>query len=104
MSAGTVTLSSSSSLYDFTVGSGQYYGGADAAMEVGSGVWGMVGGNASNSDQDCAPSDLAVIKTGFLAGAFGYELGDVNMDGDVAPSDYALGKLNFLAGRSSQVP
>jgi len=104
MSAGTVALGSSSSLYDFTTGSGQYYGGTDAAKDLGSGVWGMVGGNAENSDQDCSPSDLAVIKVGFLAGLSGYENGDANMDGDVAPSDYALSKLNFLAGRSSQVP
>jgi hypothetical protein len=104
MSASAVALSASSGLYDFTVGSGQYYGGADAAVDLGSGVWGMVGGNADNSDQDIFPSDAALIRSGLLAGDSGYLTADADMDGDVFPSDYALCRLNFLAGRSSQVP
>jgi hypothetical protein len=104
MSATAVALSSSSSLYDFTTGSGQYYGGQDAAVNLGSGVWGLVGGNADNSDQSVFPSDAAAIRTDFLAGAYGYLNTDVDMDGAVLPSDYALCRINFLAGRSSQVP
>jgi lysophospholipase L1-like esterase len=104
MSAGTVALSASGSLYDFTTGSGQYFGGQDAAVDLGSGVWGMVGGNADNSDQVIFPSDAAAIRTDFLGGAYGYLNTDVDMDGAVLPSDYALCRINFLAGRSSQVP
>jgi hypothetical protein len=101
MSAMPVPLPGS---YDFTTGTDKYYGGTDAAKDLGSGVWGMIGGNADNSDQDCFPSDLALIKTGILSGLSGYLNADVDMDGDVFPSDYALSKLNVLAGRSSQVP
>jgi hypothetical protein len=104
MSESAVPLSSASDLYDFTTGSGQYYGAADAAMDLGSGVWGMVGGNADNSDQDIFPSDAAGIRADLLAGGYGYLNTDVDMDGDVFPSDYALCRLNFLAGRFSMVP
>ncbi|GAB4371559.1 MAG: hypothetical protein Kow0042_14370 [Calditrichia bacterium] len=102
MSATMESISSSSSIYDFTTNSSQYYGGDAKQLETG--VWGMYGGNADNSDQDAFPSDLALIKTGLLGGLFGYELADSDMDGDVFPSDYALSKINVLAGISSQVP
>jgi hypothetical protein len=104
MSASAVALNQSSALYDFTTGFDKYHGGADGAIDVGSGVWGMVAGNADCTDQDCFPSDLANIRTGILGGAAGYLNGDTDMDGDVFPSDYAIGKVNVLGGRSSQVP
>jgi hypothetical protein len=105
MSTGSNQLSNiSSTLYDFTSDASQFYGGGAKELEPGSGVWGMYGGNADNSDQDIFASDLAAIKVDFLLGLFGYDLTDVDMDGDVFASDYALGKIDFLLGAFSTVP
>jgi hypothetical protein len=104
MSAHAVVLGGLSATYDFTTGSNKYFGTTSAAKDVGSGVWGMIAGNADNSDQSCLESDLNVIKAGILEGASGYLLADIDMDGDVFPSDFAMSKLNVLAGYSSQVP
>jgi hypothetical protein len=104
MSAAPVSLNESSPLYDFTTGSDKYHGTTGAAKDLGSGAWGMVGGNGDNADQDCFSSDLAIARSGILGGLAGYELGDCNMDGDVFPDDYALSKVNVLDGRSSFVP
>lgn len=104
MSAHAVALSISSSTYDFTTGGNRYFGTTNAAKDLGSGVWGMIAGNADNSDQGCLESDLTVIKLGILGGASGYLSADIDMDGDVFPSDFAMSKLNVLAGCSSQVP
>jgi 3-phytase len=105
MSTGSVPLSSgSATLYDFTSDISQYYDGGAKELTGGSGVWGMYGGNADNSDRDLFASDLAIIKIDFLRGMFGYHLTDVDMDGDVFASDYALGKINFLLGAFSTVP
>jgi hypothetical protein len=41
--------STSVTIFDFTGGSGQYYGGATSAKELESGVWGMTAGDADGS-------------------------------------------------------
>ena len=99
-----IRSTSSVASWDFTTGSDKYYGGASGAKEIDTGVWGMIGGNARNSDQSIFASDLADVRTEFLAGASGYNDCDLNLDGDVFASDYALGRLNMLAGASSSVP
>jgi hypothetical protein len=50
MSATAQALNSSSTtLYNFTTGSGQYYGGATGAKELETGVWGMITGDCDGS-------------------------------------------------------
>jgi hypothetical protein len=99
MSASAVPLSSSSSLYDFTSGSGQYYGTTNAAKDLGSGVWGMLAGDV-NVNAGIGASDLVSVLG--AVGSVAYDINDVNMNGGVGASDLILTLSNI--GYLSQVP
>ena len=92
--------------YNFTTGSGQFYGGTAGAKQIDTSpiIWGMVAGNADNTDQNCFASDLAKIKTNILSGSYGYLGSDIDLDGHVFASDYAKCKSNVLLGYGSSVP
>jgi len=90
-------------VYDFTTGSGQYYGGAAAAKEVEPGVWAMIAGDV-NKDGNITASDYNIWLPANNLGSSGYLESDINMDGNVTASDYNIWLPNNNAGRSSQVP
>jgi tartrate-resistant acid phosphatase type 5 len=99
MSTGVVSLSSSSTLYDFTTGSGQYYGGVNAAKDLGSGVWGMIAGDV-DVNGGIGASDLVSVLA--AVGSLAYDINDVDMNGGVGASDLILCLSNV--GQISQVP
>jgi hypothetical protein len=99
MSAGAVALSASSSLYDFTTGSGQYYGGVNAAKDLGSGVWGMIAGDVDGNGGIGASDLISVLAA---VGSLAYDINDVDMNGGVGASDLILCLSNV--GQISQIP
>jgi hypothetical protein len=101
MSLGTVSLSGSSPLYDFTTGSGQYYGGVSAANEIETGVWGMIAGDGNGNGQVQNNDSEDIWKPD--NGLSGYRNSDFNMNGQVQNNDNEdYWKPNN--GKGSQVP
>jgi hypothetical protein len=89
----------SSSQYDFTTGSGQFYG-TDGALDLGSGVWGMISGDG---DQNAGIylGDYILYKN--TQGNESYEeKADFNLDSGVYLEDYIIYKTN--QGKESKVP
>lgn len=113
-----VALSTSSTFYDFTTGSGQFYG-TGGAKELEPGVWGMWAGDV-NADGVIKYSDVnndrlqILIILGYIQtfSINGYFSEDVNMDGVVKYSDIGndrliiLNNLGFIqtSSKSTQVP
>jgi C1A family cysteine protease len=84
MSATAQSLNSmGTTLYSFTAGSGQYYGGATGAKEIETGVWGMIVGDANDSGHISAADRIQVRTTG----GFGYVVEDLNLTGNVSAAD-----------------
>ncbi|MCD4745009.1 MAG: hypothetical protein K8R58_01780, partial [Bacteroidales bacterium] len=71
--------------YDFTTGANQAYGGSLGHKEIGTGIWGMIGGDGDANRQigNADKNDVWNIQ----AGNSGYYSGDFNMDGQVAQQD-----------------
>ena len=100
MSAGTVALPNVSA-YNFTTGSGQYYGGSTGAKDLGSGVWGMIAGDGNGNGQVQNNDSEDIWKPD--NGLSGYRNSDFNMNGQVQNNDNEdYWKPNN--GRGSQVP
>ena len=100
MSAGTVALPNVSA-YNFTTGSGQYYGGSTGAKDLGSGVWGMIAGDGNGNGQVQNNDSEDIWKPD--NGNSGYRNSDFNMNGQVQNNDNEdYWKPNN--GRGSQVP
>jgi hypothetical protein len=99
MSAAAVLLNSSSTLYDFTTGSDQYYGGVNAAKDLGSSVWGMISGDV-DVNGGIGASDLVSVLA--AVGSLAYNINDVDMNGGVGASDLVLCLSNV--GQMSQIP
>jgi len=103
MTASAVALSSSAVLYDFTIGSGQVYGGASGfnLIDPTLSLWGMISGDASNEGSvyvdDFTDSWIPVFGSTNI-----YSQGDFRMDGNVLNDDYTdnwvpnFGKSNIL--------
>jgi hypothetical protein len=100
MTANAVTLSGGQYNYDFTIGAGQVYGGADAHKEVASGVWGMMAGDA-NVDGEVDNKDKDDVWEPQL-GTSGYLSGDFDMNGQVESVD-KTGKWEANAGKCSHI-
>ena len=101
MSANALTQTGGVYSYDFTTGSSQVYGGANGHKEVGTGIWGMIGGDG-NADGQVNNGDKNDVWTP-QAGTAGYKAGDYNLDTDVNNGD----KNDILlpnAGTGGQVP
>jgi len=101
MSANPLTLAGGIYTYDFSNASGQVYGGVLGHKEVGTGIWGMVGGDGDADGQIGNPdkNDVWAVQAGFA----GYYAGDFNMDVQVNNLD----KNDVWApngGIGSQVP
>ena len=89
--------------YNFTTGSGQYYGGSAGAKQLETSVWGMVAGDA-NKDGQITGSDFNVFNPKFMSATSGYENADWNMDGQVTGTDFNIFNPNFIAAKVTQVP
>jgi hypothetical protein len=89
--------------YDFSTGASQVFGGQSGYKEIGSGIWGMVGGDA-NADGIIDQSDLNDYwKT--EAGLKNYFYSDFNLDSEVDNQDKNdKWYPNFGTGFQSQVP
>lgn len=85
--------------YDFTTGADKYYGGSDAAVQLETGVWGMIGGDTSKDGvidgSDFVGPDNNKFQSGYLDS-------DSNLDGVVDGSDFVLPDNNKF--KSSTVP
>jgi hypothetical protein len=88
--------------YDFTTGSGQFYG-AGGAKEVETGIWGMWAGDI-NQDGQITTMDYTNWYNSAKAGDSGYNDTDINMDSQVTTMDYTIWYNNAKAGASSSVP
>jgi len=97
MSASAVALNGASALYNFTTGLSKYYGGD--AKDLGSGVYGLWGGDANASGDVSAPDRTA---TWNARNQVGYLPADVNLSTDVSAPDRTMTWNN--RNKSSQVP
>ena len=86
--------------YDFTTGSGQYYGGANGAVELETGVWGMIAGNADPTNNTVDASDRS--ETWNERNQTGYLNSDVDMSGVTDAGDRSTTWNN--RNKSSSVP
>ena len=87
--------------YDFTTGADKAYGGENGHKEIGTGIWGMIGGdgNVDNQIGNADKNDIWEAQTG----GSGYLSGDFSMDGQCNNSD----KIEVWApnsGSGGQVP
>ena len=102
MSADLVELNGLTS-YDFTTGNDKYYGGSSGAIQLETGVWGMIAGDA-NSDGSIDAVDKNNIWRVENGTTWSYtKYSDFNLDGNLD----AVDKNNFWRpnnGLSSQVP
>ena len=101
MSNNALTASGGVYTYDFSTGSDQVYGGINGHKQIGTGIWGMVGGdgNADSQINNGDKNDVWAVE----AGTAGYKAGDFNMDVNVNNGD----KNDILlpnAGMGGQVP
>jgi len=86
MSANPVTLSPNpTTLYDFTTGSVQYYGGNIGAKDLGSGMWGMISGDGNGNGQVQNNDSENIWKPD--NGSSGYKNSDFNLNGQVQNND-----------------
>ena len=101
MSANPLSETGGVYTYNFTTGSGQAYGGANGHKEIGTGIWGMIGGDGDANSQigNADKNDVWAVQ----AGTSGYLSGDFTMDVQVNNSD----KNDVWApnsGKGGQVP
>ena len=82
---GMTSSKSSTFAYDFTTGSSQAYGGADAHKELTTGVWGMISGDGDGNGQVDNDDKNEVWLPQY--GLSGYYFGDFNRDGTVDSTD-----------------
>jgi hypothetical protein len=90
------------SLYNFTSGSGQFFG-TGGTKEVETNVWGMWGGDI-NQDAQVTTMDYTAWYNSSRIGETGYKDTDVNMDTQVTTMDYVIWYNNAKAGATSTVP
>ncbi len=101
MSANPLTNSEGVYSYDFTTDADQVYGCTLGHKEIGTGIWGMIGGNGDGNRQ--VNNDDKNNVWLHVAGKKGYLLGDFNMDTQVNNSDKNdVWLTNY--NRTSQVP
>lgn len=99
MSSSTVSLSVTSlASYDFTTGSGQFYG-SNGAADLGGGIWGMIAGDADASGTIDANDRNSTWNDRNISG---YNVSDVDLNGivDAADRNFTWNNRN----KSTQVP
>ncbi len=100
MSATTVSLSTSPTLYDFTTAQSTAHG-SNPMVELETGVFGMHGGDGSSTDGVTAFDFLNFFLP--FNGSNGYLAGDFNLSGDVSAFDF-LNVWLLGNGSATQVP
>lgn len=85
MSAGTVNISSSTPLFDFSTGLDKYYG--NSAAYLGNGIYGLFAGDA-NQDGSVSNKDFNLYKSDNINARRGYIKTDFSLDGFVTGSDF----------------
>jgi hypothetical protein len=101
MCSGTVALNTSSSLYDFSTGLTQFYGG-DAKM-LATNKYGLYGGDA-NKDGQITSADFNLFNPDNRQALCGYLITDFNLDGMVTSADFNLFNPNNRNAITSNVP
>jgi len=84
MSAQPIVFTNQAVQYSFTTGSGQYYGGTNAAAQLEPGVWGMMAGDA-DGDGKITAADRSICES--QRAQAGYLAGDFTLDGVVTDED-----------------
>jgi hypothetical protein len=98
MSAGTVNIAPTPSVYDFSTGLSKYYGG-DAAS-LGGGVFGLRAGDA-DANRSLGAADLTAIRNAI--GVLNlYVATDTDLNGGVGATDMAVTRTNN--GKTTNVP
>ena len=80
MSAQPIVFTNQAFQYSFATGSGQFWGGTNAAVELEPSVWGLIAGDA-DGDGKVTAVDKTIVQQ--QAGKTGYLSGDLNLDGIV---------------------
>ena len=91
MSAEPIVFTNQSISYDFTLSSNLCYGADSGAVELESGVWGLMAGDA-DGDGWISWVDRAICTT--LFDHVGYQCGDYDLDGVVTTNDLVLCEAN----------
>ncbi|MBQ4820604.1 hemagglutinin protein [Aquimarina sp. MMG016] len=84
LSANTVTLSSTAATLDFSSSNTVAQGGANAVIDLGTGVFAMLGGDFDENGQVQNSDINSVI---LLLGGSGYSLADMDMNGQIQNTD-----------------
>jgi 3',5'-cyclic AMP phosphodiesterase CpdA len=101
MSANPLVLSGGVYPYNFTTGAGQFYGNSAGAKDLGSGIWGMISGDA---DADGTVTTTDKNDNWMLqAGSAGYLESDFDLNGNSDNADKNE-KWHPNLDRASQVP
>jgi hypothetical protein len=95
MSAAPVALTTTSAVYDFTAGLGQYYGGE--AKELAGGSFGMYAGDVTANGAVVLAQELTVVRANNLQQR--YDHADVNMNGAVVLSQ----ELTVVRGNNLRI-
>ncbi|MGH1362711.1 MAG: lamin tail domain-containing protein [Calditrichia bacterium] len=104
MSTSSQSLSSSSTLYDFTSSlSTAYTAGSSAMQDLGSGVYGLYAADA-NGDGQITSSDFNTFLPAARTAQSGYHLADWNLDGQITSSDFNFFNPNAKTAAQTQVP
>jgi hypothetical protein len=98
MSSNPITLSMTSSLYDFTTGPDKSFGNNPVA-NLGNGNWGMFAGDG---DLNGLINVIDYGSVGNFLFQTGYKIGDLDLNGVINVMDYAKTNLNLF--KNSQVP
>jgi hypothetical protein len=101
MSSSGLPLVNDNYTWNFKSGSGQYYGGANGAKQLGTNIWGARAGDGNADKQDNNNDKLQVWK--IESGSSGYRGGDYDLNGQVNNVD-KIDKWKPNSGSSSQVP
>jgi hypothetical protein len=103
MSASALPLTAAClQVYDFTTGSGQYYG-SNGSKQLETTAWGMWAGDV-NQDRNVTTTDYTAWYNSARLGESGYRATDINMDGVLNTSDYTIWYNNARLGAASSVP
>lgn len=101
MSATGITQSGGVYTYNFSSAVGQVYGANNAHKQIGTGIWGMIGGDGNGDEQinNLDKNDVWALQAGFS----GYYSGDFNLDNQVNNND-KNDVWNPNTGLGGQVP
>jgi|GEM_PF-1843964 len=101
MTATGMPVAGSNYTWDFTTGSGQFYGGINGGKQLETGAWGARAGDGDANNQTNNDDKIVVWKP--ESGTAGYKGGDYSLDGQVNNGD-KIDRWKPNSGTASQVP